>query len=203
MYTPKAFENNNIEQLHQFIERFNFATLVSHHDGELQVTHVPVMLNRKQGKYGALAWHMAKLNPHAKVLEDVKNTLCVFRGPHAYISPSWHEKTPDVPTWNYAAVHVHGVPVLISKEQLSSDLSIMVRHHEGLLNNPDYIVPDEYKNKLMNYAVGFHMEISRIEGKFKFSQNRSLKHQEEMLQGLRKQNTPEALALADFVQSIE
>lgn len=201
MYIPKSFENKNIDQLHQFMEKFNFATLVSNSD-KPQISHVPVMLDRTQGEFGTLIWHVAKINSHATVLDGNKNSLFIFHGPHAYISPAWYKTVPNVPTWNYAVVHAFGTPERVNKTQLSQDLTQLVNYHESLLNQKEnYIIPDSYKEKLLEHIEGFRMEIKKIEGKFKLGQNRSVDDRNGMINGLRNQNNDEAQVLADFIQS--
>jgi transcriptional regulator len=171
-------------------------------NGELNVSHVPIMLDRKKGQYGALVWHMANLNLHAHKLDGVENTLCIFHGPHAYISPAWYKNHPSVPTWNYAVVHAYGAPCKISAEELSNDLAWMVSYHESQLHQEvDYVLSDEYKAKLLKHVTGFRMEITRIEGKFKLGQNRSQEDQLSMLNELRNENSRESVSLADFIEA--
>ncbi|MDR3478265.1 MAG: FMN-binding negative transcriptional regulator [Gammaproteobacteria bacterium] len=184
----------DINQLHQFIEQFNFATLISHVNGKLNVSHIPVMLNRNENTHGMLAWHLAKQNPHARELDGSENALFIFHGPHAYVSPNWYKSSPSVPTWNYAVVHAYGNPKQASHEQLESDLSQMVMQHEG---DSHYSIPDDYQRKLMDHIVGFRMEITKIEGIFKLGQNRSQEDQSGMLAGLQSHSA----ALAEFIQS--
>src|SRR3984885_15550110 len=90
---------SNVKTL-QFIEKFNFATLVSHNK-VFHVTHIPLFLERSQGHYGTLTGHISKNNPHLKDFDGSHETLCIFNGPHAYISPTWYSSSPNVPTWNY------------------------------------------------------------------------------------------------------
>jgi len=188
----------DINQLHKFIEQFNFATLVSHDNEELNVSHIPVILNRKQGTQGTLVWHVAKQNPHSRSFDGTKNALFIFHGPHAYISPGWYKSSPSVPTWNYAVIRAYGNPTQVSNEQLASDLSQMVAQHE---ENSNYIIPDDYKLKLIDHIVGFSMEIMRIESTFKLGQNRSQEDRNGMLAGL--QSNSAGSALAEFIQSIQ
>ena len=190
----------DINQLHQFIEQFNFATLISHNNGELNVSHIPVTLHRNQGPHGTLTWHVAKQNPHSREFDGIKTALCIFHGPHAYISPSWYKSSPNVPTWNYAIARASGIPKQVSKEQQSSDLSQMVTQHEG---KSSYIIPDDYKLKLIDHIIGFRMEITKIESTFKLGLNRSQEDQDGMIAGLLKQHNNEGLALAEFIQSIQ
>ncbi len=201
MYTPKPFNITNINCLHDFIEAYPFATLVSHKVPDFDVTHLPVLFNRDWGEKGTLSWHVAKANPHATAFDEIKSALLVFHGPHAYVSHTWYKTTPSVPTWNYAVVHVYGEPQKISQDCLSEDLSKMVSHYEGTASE-NHLIPEPYKNNQLDHIVGFRMEISRIEGKYKLGQNRSSEDQEGMLQGLRKKNTPETLSLANFIQKM-
>lgn len=190
----------NIAQLHQFIEQFNFATLISQSPQGLQVSHVPVLLDRSQGKQGALVWHLAKSNPHTEEIHCATEALFIFHGPHAYISPTWYKIAPSVPTWNYAVVRARGKPCAVSREQLSQDVDLLARQQEG---NATYATPEPYKNKLLDYVSGFHMEIMQLEGTFKLGQNRSKEDQAGMLEGLRTQNHSESLALADFIKAFQ
>lgn len=201
MYIPKPFDNKNLEQLHFFIEKFNFATIIGHDEGEMTVSHVPIMLDCGKGQYGTLIWHLANLNPQATLLKSNKNVLCIFHGPHAYISPHWYKTAPNVPTWNYAVVHAHGIPHAITESELEEDLLKLVAQHESIVNkNNPYVVPDDLKFQLMQHITGFRMEITRIEGKFKLGQNRAPEDQENMLQELHKSNHQGSLALAQFIE---
>jgi transcriptional regulator len=207
MYIPKSFEQNDMEGLHEFIKRYSFATLITHHHHEPKISHIPILLKRDQGPFGTLAGHVAKLNPHAELFDGNQQTLCIFHGPHAYISANWYLTSPNVPTWNYAVVHAYGKPKLISTEELSDDLSVMLNHYEGLLDENSleekshFQIEQDYKLQLMKYIVGFKMEITRIEGKFKLGQNRSREDQESMLRNLKKQGTDEEIALVNFIET--
>ncbi len=98
----------------------------------------------------------------------------MFHGPHAYISPSWYETSPAVPTWNYAAVHAYGVPRIIADhDRLVAMLQELVEIHEaGRENRWPGTLPDEYRDKMITGIVGFEIVITRIEAKYKLSQNR-------------------------------
>jgi len=188
----------NLDQLHQFIETYNFATLINQtKDGVLQVSHVPVMLDRTQGSKGTLAWHLAKKNPQIHALDGGKKALFIFHGPHAYISPRWYETTPAVPTWNYAVVRAQGIPQKISLDQLEQDLSRLLHQYEG--NN--YLIPEAYQAKLKEHIAGFSMEIENLEATFKLGQNRSEADQAGMLVGL--SQSEGGSALAEFIQQFQ
>lgn len=110
MYTPKSFNITDVSRLHNFVETYPFATLISQKNQDLDVTHVPVLLDRNQGEKGTLSWHVAKANPHATAFDGLKSALLISQGSHAYISHTWYKTTPNVPTWNYAVVHAYGEP---------------------------------------------------------------------------------------------
>ena len=99
-------------------------------------------------------------------------------------------------------MHAQGIPKAISKEELAEDLTELVNQHEALVSNGrNYSIPDDYKLKLIKHITGFRMEITRIEGKFKLGQNRSIEDQQGMLEGLRRQSDLESIALADFIEA--
>ena len=127
---------------------------------------------------------MAIANSHWKDLESV-DVLCIFHGPHGYISPSWYVDPGNVPTWNYAVVHAHGRAKLIrDTEGIEAILSKLVERHESQFENPwHYELPEEARVKLIKAIIGFEIEISSIEGKFKLSQNRSAPDRAGAIQG--------------------
>jgi transcriptional regulator len=119
---------------------------------------------------------MALGNPQWRTLQPEREVLVLFQGSHAYISPSWYEEELSVPTWNYAAVHAYGRPRLITDHSaLYLHLKTLIATHEAQFANPWQFehLPIEYIESLMQGVVGFEMDITRLEGKFKMSQNRS------------------------------
>jgi transcriptional regulator len=125
--------------------------------------------------------------------------LVVFAGPHAYVSPSWYESQPSVPTWNYAAVHAYGVPRLVDDPRLKQIVDRLVAKYEAQQSKPwPNDLPAAYRAKLLEGVVGFEIPIDHLEGKFKLGQNRSAEDQQSMLAQL-KQGNKEAQALAAFI----
>src|SRR5690349_14035896 len=106
MYIPKSFAIEDAETLYQFMRAHNFATLVTQHDGHMTATSIPFMVDSERG---VLKAHMARANDQWKQF-DGSEALVLFQWAHAYISPSWYEVHPSVPTWNYTAAHVYGAP---------------------------------------------------------------------------------------------
>lgn len=174
MYSPEVFKVEDPATLHAFLRQHNFATLVTQHDGAVQATHVPLVLKEEVGEQGALQGHLARANPQWRDLAPDKEVLLIFTGPHAYISPAWYQTSPAVPTWNYTAVHVYGRPRLVEDPgEFAAMLHDLVEVHER--DRPDRWsgeMPEDFRDRLMKGIVGFEIGITRIEGKFKLSQNR-------------------------------
>jgi len=196
MYVPASFRIDDREVLLDFVERYAFATVVSVADGVPFASHIPLVLDRSAN---VLLGHIAKANPQWNHFETGVDILTIFTGPHAYVSPAWYQEGPAVPTWNYAAVHVYGMPRLIAPERTAEALDRLVSKYENHRETPwPNVLPDEFRRRMHLAIVGFEIPIDRIEGKFKLGQNRSEDDQAGMLRGLR-QDGPDAVALADFI----
>ena len=180
MYTPKHFNESDRQRVDALIRDFGFATLVSVTPDGPQVTHAPVQLDRQRP---VLIGHLARANPHSAALHDGNVMLVIFHGPHSYISPTWYidenPRIPNVPTWNYAAVHVTGVVRRIdddvAKWQIVTDLAAQYEAGSSAPWDPRGI--DAHADKL-NAIVGFEVAITKLETKLKLSQNRSPQDQE-------------------------
>jgi transcriptional regulator len=176
MYTPAAFRETDIARLGALMRDYPFALLLTVHDDAIEATHLPFMLEREHGANGMLVAHMARANPHWRCFDGHRESLVIFTGPHAYVSPSWYEQSTEVPTWNYAAVHLHGCPrIVTNKERVRAMLDALVARHERDLQ-PSWSTTqiEDYVREQMDYIVAFEMPIERIEGKFKLSQNRGI-----------------------------
>jgi transcriptional regulator len=181
MFIPASFRVDDRETLLAFIERYGFATLVSACDGELHATHVPLLVDHKNG---LLLGHLARGNPQWEGFGDTES-LAIFMGPHAYVSPTWYATGSAVPTWNYAVVHVYGVPRLLSPDKTREVVDLTVRKYESSRQSPwPNDLPDDFRQRLLAGVVGFEMPLTRIEGKYKLGQNRSAADQAGMLNGL-------------------
>src|SRR5690606_3161418 len=148
------------------------ATVVSEKDGVPWGSHLPVLLDAGEGK---LRSHMARANEQWTHFAPDREVLCVFHGPHAYISPSAYVSKAAVPTWNYAAVHVYGLPeVRGDAECLRRVVAGTAEAYENGLANPWRMdLAEATVDSLLRATVGFAITISRIEAKFKVGQNRS------------------------------
>jgi transcriptional regulator len=174
MYIPKSFREDDLETLHSLMRQYSFATLVTQHDGVPFASHLPFVLQADQGPYGTLLGHMARANPQWQDFASGQEVLVIFQGPHAYISPSWYTVHPSVPTWNYAAVHAYGMPQVMTDHATLHDLlRTLVETYEAPAARPwAFDLPADYLRSMMQGIVGFTMRISRLEGKYKLSQNR-------------------------------
>ncbi len=200
MYVPGAFRIDDRSALFDFVDSHGFATLVSVVEGALFASHVPLLLDRAEIR---LLGHLARANPQWKSFETGQEVLAIFSGPHAYVSPSWYATQPAVPTWNYAVVHIHGVPRLLSAENTGEVIDRLVDHYEKHRPNPwPNELPADFRSKMIAAIVGFEIPVRRIEGKFKLGQNRSAEDQAGMLEGLRRDG-PEAESLADFIDEVK
>jgi len=202
MYIPKSFREDDVHVLHTLMQRYNFATLFSQVDDEPFATHLPFMLDPSSGTYGTLIGHFARANPHWQMLQPDKTVLIVFQGAHEYISPSWYTTQETVPTWNYAVIHAYAKPRLIHEpEALRPIVTDLVHLHENAFEHPWDV---EYAAPLMESSlkaiVGVELTIDRLEGKYKFNQNRSTEDQEGVIAVLETTTSPNAHEVAAIMR---
>jgi transcriptional regulator len=185
MYTPASFNEPDRDKAFDAIERFSFGLLVSTHDGEPLASHLPLLLDRKAGANGSLIGHMARANPQWQQA-DGQRVLAVFQGPHAYISPTWYEAGNVVPTWNYVAVHAYGTFRAVHEpDALLEILDDYVRHYESPMPEPwRFDAGSEYNRKLAGAIVGFRIEITQLEAKWKLNQNQPRERREKVIAAL-------------------
>lgn len=186
MYIPDAFAETDLDRLHDLIEAYDFAMLITPGKPTPLVSHLPFVLDRANGPNGTLQAHMARSNPQWQSFAG--EALVVFRGPHSYVSPSWYEpNTPAVPTWNYAVVEAYGTPRLVDDPQeLRAQQERLVAAHEAG-RTPSWTMdgqPPAYIEGMLRGIVGFEIPIARLEGKFKLSQNRSTADQSRVAEAL-------------------
>ena len=189
MYIPKWFRETNQTALHDLMRANSFATLISQHDGAPYASHVPILLQADAGPHGTLMGHMARANPQWRDFDPAQEVLTIFQGPHAYVSPSWYETELSVPTWNYAVVHVYGTPRVIEDHvELYDILKATVQIYEAPFEQPwPFGLPEDFVGKMMRAIVGFAIPITRLEGKYKLSQNRPPEDQQRVVEALYQQ----------------
>jgi len=204
MYIPKAFAVTDRDVLHSFIEANSFATLVNAREGAPFATRLPMLLDRNAGVHGTLIGHVARANPHWRSFDGAAAALAMFDGPHAYISPHWYATSPAVPTWNYATVHAWGAPRIIDDPRRVEEIvDCLAATFEAAKAQPWSAreVPPEFKANMLNAIVGFEMAIDRIEGKFKFGQNRPREDQLATVEALQNSEHPQSRHLASLMRA--
>ncbi len=199
MYIPKSNLETDVAVLYDFMQANNFAALITQNEGKIVATHIPFMVDSERG---VLRAHLARANDQWKSLGEGE-ALVIFQGAHAYISPSWYETHPSVPTWNYTAVHVYGVPKIVDDEgEMRGMLRELVENHErGRSPEWQMNLPEDYLKTMMQAIVGFELKIERIEGKFKLSQNRSEADQASVIAHLRESEYPLEVQTAEIAAS--
>jgi transcriptional regulator len=203
MYIPASFRVSDQATILSFIERYDFATIVtsSASDG-IVATHVPVLVKR-DGDRVVLQGHVARANGHWRDFDGRTQALAIFQGPHGYVSPTWYATAPAVPTWNYAAVHVYGRPLATEDRHVASGiLEALVQKYESDRVRP-YRTEElaaKFYDQMVSRIVAFEMPVEKIESKFKLGQNRSKADREGTIEGLIAEGSPGAAALAAFMQ---
>ena len=191
MYLPKHFLVEDQAVLAQLISEYPLATIVANLDGRFEINHLPLMLSSDKTKlYG----HVARMNPLVKVASGNNTSVtAIFNGPNAYVTPSWYPSKQEsgkvVPTWNYAAVHAEGSIKLIEDAQwLRSHVSQMTNIHEPTYQSNWKLddAPEEYVQMMLKAIIGIEVEISRLVGKFKLSQNRPAEDYDAVVEQLEK-----------------
>jgi transcriptional regulator len=201
VYIPAHFLEDDTSLLQGVIREYSFATLVTCQGPHPFASHLPFLLDADRGDYGTLRAHMARANPQWQDFENEQEALAMFQGPHAYISPSWYEAALSVPTWNYVAVHAYGVPRLVDETCLHTMLQDMVATYEAGFATPwKFDLPDDYVDKMLKAVVGFEIEITRLEGKFKLSQNRPESDCDNVREKLRQTGEPLGIETAAWME---
>jgi transcriptional regulator len=200
MYTPSAFKVDDLPALHDMMRVHSFATLIASENEAFEVSHLPLLLEDR-GAYGTLIGHMARANNQWKLFDGRRTALAIFHGPHAYISPSWYQTHPSVPTWNYVAIHASGSPRLVDNPAEALDiLTKTVAKYESAFEKPWKMeIEEELLQKLMAQIVMFEMEITHLEGKFKLGQNRPAKDFPGVIDALQKSNDTSARETANLM----
>jgi transcriptional regulator len=204
MYLPKLFLETDRDRLHRLIEAHSFGCLiVPKEPGEVEIAHLPFVLDRDVGPSGRLRAHVARANPIWRLLTDGRPAIAVFSGPHGYVSPRWYERPGEqVPTWNYAVVHAHGRALSpMSREDLVSLLDDLVTVHEQSATEPwtTARLDPTLRDELLRAIVGFTLTIERLEGKLKLSQNRSPSDHARVVRGLSERGWPDDLEMVGLM----
>jgi transcriptional regulator len=166
--------------LHSLVQAHPLGTWVEAGGHELVVNHIPFVLDPGAGEFGTLRGHVARANPVWNAAPAAAPGVVVFRGPHAYITPSWypskHAHGKAVPTWNYVVVTIHGRARFIEDPAwLRAQIAQLTDAHEVSQALPWKVgdAPSDFIDTLVGAIVGVEIPIERIEGKWKTSQYRT------------------------------
>ena len=195
MYIPELYKNENQEDIQNFIHQNGFGILVNQTNGKLWATHIPLVLEEKNGKQ-ILVGHVSRENPQAESFKTNDDVLALFTGVHTYISSSWYDHE-NVPTWNYLAVHVYGKVKIHSLEETIEALKRLVDKYEAKSEKPVRV--EDLSKKTMLQArgiVSFEIEITAIEAKKKLSQNRDDKNYQNIILKLENSNDYQSIEVA-------
>jgi len=184
VYIPEHFGNEDRATALAFMRANPFAILISNTDQGPFATHVPVMI-RESADHLTIRGHVAKANPHWRHLQNDPTCLMIFHGPHAYISPSNYDTHENVPTWNYGAVHIYGTATTYAEpEQLLNMLHDLIPTFEAAYEQQWASLSEAYQQRMLTHIVGFEITITKLEAKFKLSQNRSRNEQQHIIDSL-------------------
>lgn len=181
MYNPKPFEESDRDSLLEFIRRQPFASLITARQEDIQVSHIPLYHASLQGR-DYLVGHLSKANSQWESIAG--KGLAIFNGPHAYVSHKWYGTPNVVPTWNYVVTHVTGTIFLTGPEELERILDQMMGVHEGGSSGLRASMTEQFYDNLAGHIVGIKMEIGKMEGKWKLSQNKPAAAQAKVAEGL-------------------
>lgn len=187
------------EKIIAFMQQFSFGTLVTVKEGLPIATHLPFIV-RQQGDQVIITTHLAKANDQWKDIERDK-ALLIFSEPHAYISPKHYDKTLNVPTWNYIAVHAYGtVRILNDYEEVTALLEATMDTYEQAYRQQWTGLPEDYKRKMTKGIVAFEITVTDLQAKEKLSQNKTEAEQEKIIESLTQSTDTNEQRIATYMQ---
>ncbi len=208
MYLPRKFREDRIEVLHAAMLEIGAAAIVGPGPDGPIASHVPIELDPEPAPWGTIRCHFARPNPHARTVAAGGELLLIFQGPQGYVTPNWYPSKRDtgkvVPTWNYVAVHAYGTATPFEDaETLRAHLGALTDRFEGSSAVPWKIddAPRDFIDGLCRAIIGFEIPLSRIEGKWKLSQNRPLHDRLGVIAGLHAQGGEASLKMAELVEA--
>lgn len=198
MYIPAHYKNEDLEEVKEFIVRNSFGILVNQVKGRPWATHIPLELDVDQEGRDILVGHISKANLQLKDIEEDHEVLCIFNGPHSYISSSWY-KEEEVPTWNYIAVHAYGTLQLLDEGAVLASLHKLVDKYEQNSDHP-LSLHDLSPNTMRQTKgiIGFQIVIKEIQAAYKLSQGRKEDHQ-NIIHELKRTGCPGSSAIAEHM----
>ena len=210
MFVPPVFELKDPAVIREIVEGYDFGLLVTAAGNKPEASHLPFLYDPTAGSNGTLIAHMARANPQWRGFDALAanggEALAVFQGPHAYVSPRYYASSkPNVPTWNYLAVHAYGRPSLIEEpDALRAILERLSAKQEAGRSEPWSTgeLPNDFMDKMMAGIVGFEMPITRLEAKAKLNQNKPREQMVRAMEALDGQDDPLARATAAQMRTL-
>ena len=203
LYVPGHFAARDKASAARLFRDHPFATLVTPSGNEPVVTHLPLIFVA-DGEHGTLHGHFARANPHANAAENA-DSLAIFHGPHAYVTPSWYvDPAGAVPTWNYAVVHAHGrIELARDPGQTRAVVDLLVERFESERAQPWKLgLTGARLDAMLSAIVGFRIKLTRIDAKLKLSQNRPREDRERVTAGLAGEGYADASATAAWMREL-
>lgn len=184
MYVPRHNQIEDRAALLAYMRAYSFAALATAGPGGLMATHLPFVIEEADGRITLLA-HMAKANPQWREFADAADALVIFMQPHAYVSPRHYDSRQNVPTWNYVAVHAYGRPALIEERAAKMALQEkLIRQHDAGYLEQMAELPGSYLDAKLGAIVSFSLEVTRIEARYKLSQDKNPAERERIAREL-------------------
>ena len=184
MYVPKHNQLDDRPALLAYMRAYSFAALATSGPGGMTATHLPFVIEEEDGRITLLA-HMAKANPQWRDFAADAEALVIFMQPHAYVSPRLYDSRQNVPTWNYVAVHAYGRPVLIEERAAKIELQQkLIRQHDAAYLTQMAELPASYVDARLAAIVSFSLAVSRIDARFKLSQDKNPAERERIARAL-------------------
>jgi transcriptional regulator len=203
MYLPSHFAEDRLDVLTAFIRDHPFATLVSPFPDGLFASHLPMLWDPEPAPFGTLTGHVARPNPHGTTPPSTADSLAIFLGPQAYVSPSWYPAKTEhgkvVPTWNYVAVHARGpLRTIDDPAWLRTFVTRLTNAQERTFARPWHVTdaPEPFVEAMLRGIVGVEMPLRALEGKWKLSQNRPAPVVDGTIAGLEARGDSDSAAVA-------
>lgn len=204
MYSPLHYREEREDIVHEIIQKFSFATLISVTPEGPIISHLPMIMDASKK---VLLSHCARANPHWKHFNNGQMVTVVFSGPHSYVSPAWYQPHSDnVPTWNYVAVHVQGkVRIVEESNECWNLMNKFVNHYEQMYST-GWSLPDKpnetLKNDIQRGITVFEISMDKIESKFKLSQKQDLQDKMSVIENLSKVTGDNGRLLAEYMKKV-
>ena len=199
MYIPKIYKNENPEEIRAFLKAHAFGIIVTAVAGKSLATHIPLLIDKNKANKEILHGHISKANEQVDHLKNGSEVLCIFNGPHSYVSSSWYD-FEEVSTWNYVSVQVRGILRLLDQEALYQSVKKLMDTYEAKQEKPVRLEDlSEATMRQLHGIIGFEIEINSIEAAYKLSQNRDDKNHKAVVAQLQKTQQPQEQQLAKMM----